>query len=204
MEKRPKAVCLDLDDTVLDFIGQLCIVHNQKHKTFVTRSEVVGYPLKGDEVENIYGTLVEGENLEKTFKELEPHGLYAVLPVFQEAKQALELIREMGYKIIFMTARPPQFREQTELSLIVNHIKYDMLLFEIDKATAINKLNEQYEVVLFADDKASTVRAVNNKCQVKYPILINRAHNERYKSLSQKIIRANDLLETIKLLRKEI
>jgi len=70
--------------------------------------------------------------------------------------------------------------------LVANDIEFDGLIMSKDKATEINRLQERFNVVMFADDRASTVRSVNNNCDVKYPILVNRAHNERYKSLSQK------------------
>jgi len=202
IKEKPKAIVLDCDDVIVDFMGFLVLIHNKKYKTHITRQDVVGYPLQGEEVENIFGTVVADVNLEDTFKELEPHGLYTMLPVFAESKQAIIYAQDLGYKIIIMTARPIQFKEQTELSLLVNDIPYDELLFAYNKADKINQLKDKYDIVLFADDRAKTIKAVNNQCNIKYPILVNQPHNEHSK-LSQKIIRVNDLLEVIKYLKEE-
>jgi len=200
--QKPKAVCLDVDDVIADFIGFLILIHNKRHKTYLTRNEISGYPMKGDEIEDIYGDIVPNENIIKTFKDLEPHGLYAILPIFPEARQAMILMKELGYKIILMTARPTKFKEQTILNLQRNDVPYDELFFEKDKAEKINKLKDKYDIVLFADDRASTVKSVNNNCNVQYPVLVNRPHNEK-SSLSKNITRVDDLLETIKLLKED-
>jgi len=199
----PRAIVLDIDDTICDFLGQLCLLHNRLHNTHVTRADVVGYPLKGeDELEDIHGNIVRDANIEKTFRKYEPHGLYAVLPVFPEAKQAIEIMQELGYKIILMTARPKQYEEQTKLSLMSNNIKYDRLIFDYKKADRILELKEEFDIIMFADDRASTVKNVNNNCSIKYPILINKPHNENA-STSQKITRVDDLLEVVKFLKEE-
>jgi len=205
MEKeiKCKAIVSDLDDCIVDFIGFLCLIHNKKHRTTITRGDIVNYPMNEVEAEDIDGNVTKGITLYKTFKDLESHGLYAVLPDFPEAKQAIRMIKdELGYKIILMTARAEKFRDQTELNLLRNNIPYDELYFSKNKADDINKLKEKYDIHLFADDRASTVREVNLKCKIKYPILINRPHNERYKVLAKEIIRANDLLEVVKYLKE--
>lgn len=200
MNKR-RAIILDLDDCVFDFIGHLCLLHNKKYNTHITRSHITRFDLDVEE-RDIYGVVLKNATLEKTFKELEPYGLYAVLPVFYEAKQAFKIFKDLGYAIIFLTARSEKFRKQTEIAIWLNDIIPDKLVFNKNKVNAINSLSEKYEIVMFADDKPQTVKSVNTNCKVKYPILITRTYNEKAK-LSQNIYRCNDLLETIKFLIKK-
>jgi len=201
MQKR-KCVILDLDDVINNFLGYLCYIHNHKHNTSVSPSQIITWALDTDDNSDIFGEVNKDATLDKTFKEYENEGLYAILPVFYEAKQAFKIYRDLGYAIVFLTARDEKFRKQTELNLWANDLIPDKMIFAKDKVKMINELAERFEIIMFCDDRAQTVKSVNTNCKVKYPVLINKSHNKDAK-LSQNIIRADDLLGTIKYLTKK-
>jgi predicted secreted acid phosphatase len=200
--RKKKAVVLDLDDTVFDFLGYLITLHNALHSTAVTKEDVKTWDLDDDAgTEDIYGRIHEDATLGKTFHDFESHGLYAVLPLVFGARQAIRIYDEFGYSIIFLTARDKKFEKDTILALLDKDIPYEKLLFNKDKAAEIKKLEKSYDIVLFADDRAASVKSVNNNCKVKTPVLINRPHNNNAK-ISQRIVRVRDLLETVKFLEE--
>ena len=198
-KRRPHAVVLDYDDTVVDFIGFLCMVHNHLHGTCMTRRDVVNWGFKDINMKDARGNTVTGAEFNQTFKDWEAHGLYASLPAFKDAKRAIDLIRKMGYKIIIMTARGEKYRQETELNTMHQGIHYDELHFSDDKVKTIRELSKTYNIKMFADDKADTVLKVAEKCKVKHVFIVDAEHNKDIDD-DEDIIRVRDIMEAIRYL----
>ena len=74
-KRKKKAVVLDLDDTVFDFLGYLITLHNEIYNTAVNREDVKSWDLDDDTgTEDIYGRIHEDATLGKTFHDFEAHG----------------------------------------------------------------------------------------------------------------------------------
>jgi len=198
-KKRKKITCLDLDDCVFDFLGTLLHFYNEKNGTCVTEFDLKTWDFGGIVVKDAKGNEIKGEDIRKFFKEIEDHGLYAFCPVFLPAKQAITMLNEWGYKVIFITSRDPKYQKTTELALAINNIPYYKLIFNWDKCKVINELSEKFEVIGFCDDKLSTVEAVKEKCNLKFNFVASKAHNKD-SELKEGIIRVNNLLEMLRYL----
>lgn len=202
--KKPKAIVLDCDDVIVDFMGYLCWFHNNKYHTDITRNELKEYPIKDSERADIFGRLVKDQDLYKTFKEQEPFGLYRLLPAFIEARQAMEFIEDLGYSIIVMTARDSRYEIDTCASLNAQSLPWDKVILTKDKPGEINKLKEKYDVVMFVDDRLDTVVKVGKECGLEYNICMNKSWNAYGGDMSHdkpRILRVNDLMEVIKYLK---
>jgi len=199
-KRRPYAIVLDYDDTVVDFIGFLCMVHNSIHGTCMTRRDVINWGFKDINMKDARGNTVTGAEFTKTFEEWEENGLYAALPAFKDARRAVDIMRKMGYKIIILTARDEKYRKQTELNAMHQHIYYDELHFSDDKVKTIRELSKTYNIKMFADDKAETVLKIVEKCKVKHVFIIDQEHNKDIDDDEEDIIRVRDIMEAIRYL----
>ena len=198
--KKPKAIVLDLDDTLVSFAEFLVLLYNASFGTSLSANDLINWDFKDIEIKDARGNVASGKHLREFFIEMEGHGLYAALPIIPEAQQALHMISQRGYKIIILTARPDKFKIDTEINLIKNFIPYDKLVFDWDKVKVINKLKSRYAIVAFADDKYSTVEVVKENCGLDYTFLVNKAHNQ---NINEKdgIIRIGTVLEMVRFLK---
>jgi uncharacterized HAD superfamily protein len=198
-KKKKKAVVLDLDDVTFDFLGTLIHLYNEENGTCLTEHDLVRWDFDGIEMKDARGNITKGADIRKFFEEVEQHGLYAFTPVFPHAKQAIDMLHEWGYKIIFLTARKDQYKKITELSLKMGHVKFDKIIHNWDKCKVIEELKEKYEVVAFADDKYSTVQAVKKLCNLPCQFVVTKAHNVGIEP-EEGIIRVTNLLEIVRYL----
>lgn len=198
---KKKAIISDFDDCIVDFLPFLCHVHNTLYQTCLSEHDIKEWDFEQLDVTDVRGNRVTGQDLLNTFHKYEPHGLYASLPVIKEARFALKMMKDLGYKIIIITARKPEYREQTMLNLIKNNLVYDEIYFEKDKVSKIKELAKRYQIEVFADDKLSTVESVAEKCKVKYNCLVEKAHN-REKEIGEDILRINSLFEAVRYLKE--
>lgn len=199
---KEKTVVLDCDDVIVDFVGYVCTLHNKQHKTTWTKYDLKEYNLPiRSEATNIEGDMVSKGPF-RTFKEYENHGLYGVLPVFEESRQAMQLLKMLNYKIIVLTARDPKFKKVTELFMLHQNLPYDELFFSKDKATLLNELNEKYDIVAFVDDKTETILSVKEKCNIKNVCLMDQPQNRKDKVGNKGIERINSLIELVNILRE--
>ena len=202
-KRKHKAIVVDYDDTVVDFMGFLCHLYNVKNGTCISPNDLKEWDFKDVEVKDARGNVVKGEKLRKMFKDYENQGLYAALPIIEESRRALDMAAKLGYKIIILTARDGQFKAQTEINLIRNNIPYNELIFDWDKVKIINDLKKSYKIAFFADDKFDTVKKVADSCDLDYNFLVEKAHN-RDIDLSEEdetILRIRDLFETVRYLK---
>jgi uncharacterized HAD superfamily protein len=198
--KKPKAVVVDFDDVVVDFLRTLCMLHNKVHDTSLSAADLTSWNFQGLEFKDIQGNVVTSDDLKETMRAYESHGLYAILPVLEEAKFALELMKKLDYKIIILTARNEMFKIQTELNIMIRNIPCDELIFDSDKVERILKLKRKYDVILFADDRLDTVNEVSEKCDLAYTFLLDRAHNAG-QTVGEYVTVIKDLLEVVRYLK---
>jgi len=202
IRQKPFLVVLDLDDCIVSFMGALCRVHNKKYGTSITPSDLNSWDFNTLEVKDAQGNVVKGEELRKTFADYEAEGLYVGLPLLGASDQALEFMKNKGYRVVILTARDEKYGKQTELNLIFNRIyQYvDEVFFKADKVKKIQNLSKAYHIVMFADDKAETVQKVIQNCNVDHVFLIEQAHNENVE-VDPDVKRVRDLLDTVRYLR---
>jgi len=198
---KPKAVIVDIDDTITNFLPFLCFLHNKLNNTSITEKDITSWNFDNIEFKDVRGNETTGDELRATFRNFEDHGLYAILPPINDARFALDIIHELGYRIILMTARNAKYESQTVLNLIANRFKYDELYFEKDKVKKIKELAKTYNIVLFADDKLDTVIKVSENCNCKKIFLIDKHHNSVVE-LDEEITRIDNLFEAVRCLRE--
>jgi len=196
---KPKAVILDFDDCLCDFIGMLCRIHNKINKTYITPSDILEYDMNKAHMVDVQGNEVNGEDLFNTFKEYEQHGLYATLKPLPEARHALHIIRNLGYRIIILTARPEEYKKQTKFCLLHQNLEHDEVIFapSKEKAKTIRRLSKTYNIVAFADDKASTCIDVNESTKVKQVYIINQSHNKDIE-IDEEIKRVDSVFDIVR------
>lgn len=198
---KPKAVIFDSDDCLVNFQDMLCRIHNKLHDTCITPSDIREYDMNKANMVDARGNEVKGEELFKTFKEYENHGLYATLKPLPEARHALHLIRKMGYKIIILTARPEEYEKQTRFCFLHQNLEHDEIVFapSSEKAKAIRKLAQTYNIQVFADDKASTCVDVSENTKTKMVFNILQPHN-RDIELDDEIKRVDSVFDIVRYL----
>jgi hypothetical protein len=199
--KKPLAIVLDLDDCIYDFRGYLCRMHNKLHKTSITANDIKSWDFNGISVEDVRGHKVTGEQLYETFKKLEPEGLYWVLPLLPNAKDALIIIRKLGYRIVMLTAREEVYRNQSIFSIHHNDLPFDEVVFNKDKAKEIRKLSKTYNIRGFIDDKLSTVEDVEGSTNVNMCFLVETAAT-RDLEVDDNIIVVKDFFECTRYLKE--
>ena len=199
---KKKAVCLDIDDTVLDFAGTLCRLYNNKNETCLSATDLASWDFKDINLVDARGNKASGKDLREMFLEYEKHGLYATLPLFADAREALHILEIIDYDVIFITARNEKYRIETEIALVMSNVKYAKLIFAEDKAAAINRLKKEYSIRAFADDKAETVDAVADRCDLEYTFLLDKPYNQAYVIKEDSgITRIKSVLEILRHLR---
>lgn len=202
MKRKEKVVVVDYDDTCVDFIGFLCRLHNKLYKTCVTPSDFKAYDFDLIEIKDARNNVVKGDEIRKTFLEYETEGLYAALPILPEARHALKFIKSLGYKVIILTARKPEYEKQTMMNILHNNIPFDEVIFcpsEL-KAKKIRQLSRTYNIQMFADDKASTIKDVSVNTNIKNVVCVNQAHNMS-EDFDNDVIRVDSLFEAVRYLK---
>jgi len=200
-KNKPKVIALDYDDTLVNFQGLLCDIHNRLYDTCVYPSDFTEYDIKKLEVTDARGTHVKGIDIYETFKKYEGIGLYSALKPLDGARRALHLIHKLGYKIIIVTARSEEYRDQTIFNLLHQNLDYDEIHFcpSSEKAKTIRRLSKEYNIVAFVDDKAATCADVAENTNVNTVYMVDQAHNRSFES--DDIKRIDSVFELIRDLR---
>ena len=198
--RRPFAIVLDYDDTIVEFTSFLCTLHNKLNNTCITKSDVKEWHFNSINMSDVRGNTVTGEDFTKTYKTYEKNGLYAALPAMRDAVHAIKLMRKMGYKVVILTARDPIFEKDTELNAIHQGIEYDEIVFNIDKVSAIRSLKKKYNIKMFADDKESTVLKVAEKCNIEHIFLVDETLSKEIDD-NEDIIPVRDIMDSIRYLK---
>jgi len=200
---KEKAVVLDYDDTICDFLGFLCRIYNKLNNTCISPTDITEYCFDNVNFKDVRGNEVTGDQLLETFEEYEKHGLYAAIPLLPESLHALNIMRNLGYKLIILTARPKEYEKQTMLNILHQNVPYDEVLFcpSDEKAKMIRKLSKRYNIQMFADDKASTIEDVYENCNVNNVVIITKPHNVDME-IDEDIIRVQSLFDSVRYLKE--
>ena len=112
-------------------------------------------------------------------------------------------MRNLGYKLIILTARPKEYEKQTMLNILHQNVPYDEVLFcpSDEKAKMIRKLSKRYNIQMFADDKASTIEDVYENCNVNNVVIITKPHNVDME-IDEDIIRVQSLFDSVRYLKE--
>ena len=196
--KKQKAFVFDIDDTLVFFIAFLCMLY-YKIKFILLSESDLSWELEYKDGLNQDGSQIYNNDVYKLYKEYENEGLYSSLPLIPGARETLDSIRRLGYKVIILTARPPKYKKETYLYFLMNNLYYDKIIHNSDKVEALNKLAEKYDIIGFADDKLSTIHSVAIECEIDNIFLVNRPHN-RTESIHPKIRRVNNVLECVRII----
>lgn len=202
--KKQPILVFDVDDTIVNFVGHLCSLHNRLKNTCLYETDIKEWDFNNIQIKDARGNVVLGTELKDTFHKYEPHGLYAQLPLLPDARHALNIIKKLGYRIILMTARKDEYREATKLNMIMHELPIDVendIYFSRDKSKDIKELSKRFQVVAFADDKAETVRDVFENCHVKHVFLVNKNHNKN-EEVDPEIQRIDNIFEITRILRE--
>jgi len=214
--KKPLCVVLDLDDTIADFCGELCWVHNKVNGTCVTKHDIRDWNFSTLRVRDARGNEVIGENLRKTFEYWEGHGLYASLNLIPKSAEAVSIMRKFGYKVILITARNIKYKDETKLNLWKHRVHYDEIYFREEedgedfKTKKIKQLAKTYNIQMFADDKFSTIEKaalsgvhINNLCLIETASTRDlETEEDNYTLISnEKIKKVRDLYDAARFLK---
>jgi uncharacterized HAD superfamily protein len=199
--RKKKAIVCDIDDTIVDFLGQLCYDYNKINGTCITCNDLTSWDFDNISFKDVRGNEVNGKDLIALMRRSEKAGLYSRVDILRDADYALEIMKGLGYEIILMTARPETFGEETYFYLLKHGIVYDELIFTQDKAASINNLRDKYHFTMFVDDSAKHLENVDSNCYVENICCIERGHNKNIE-LDKSIIRVKSLFECIRYLKK--
>jgi len=199
---KPKAVVIDLDGVVGDFLFTLTWLHNKLYGTSVSHHDIKSYNFVDLKITDARGTTVTGDQLYSTFKEWESHGIYSTMPLLPHAKEALVVIKALGYRIIFMTAREEQYKMQTQLWCHANDLPHDDLIFEKEKAKKIRSLSRKYNIHAFMDDHLANVQDVAENTNVNQVFLIESSITRDQVTDGEDFDRVSDLFEATRYLKE--
>ncbi len=184
--KKEDLVCaIDLDDTLADSAEHFTKVYNVKYgTTFSSRSEI----------KNTLST-IEYEDFKHYFRE---SGEKTNIPVKIGAKELCQFLKESGYKIVIISARPykiySRIYSDTLEWLKKNEIVYDALYFEEDKHLKILRVLPNMSFMIEDDPKFAKQIAEQN--YDVYLLTDEVMHGEKH------IITVKDLKRIIEI-RKE-
>jgi len=198
-KSKTPTIITDVDDVLFHFLDYTCFLFNSKNGTSITESDLTTWGFENTKITDSNGRLVDGKQIRDFFEDYEAHGLYSALPPIKNSILALSLIRKMGYKIIALTARKPQFEKDTEISFITHGIQIDEVIFGADKPKEIKKLAKKHNIVAYADDRYSYIKDANETNYVGTCFLVNKAHNKQ-EVIEEDVRRVNDLLEMVRFL----
>jgi len=187
-----KVVSIDIDDTICDSTPFWIEFVNDKLGTDF------------DNLGTLKATLPYNE-YKKIKKEFRTSGIKLDIPMIEGASDLTRKLKELGYKIIIITARPaneyPELTKITNQWLRDNDIKYDGIIFDKHKSIKVLEqvpnlefsVNDHYTEALLLAKWGYTTFLVDNKYN-------RRDHDNPY---TGKIIRVKELTEIIKYIEKD-
>jgi len=180
------AMALDIDDTLVSFLGPFLDAWNEAKDDLVSLSSMTDYDFSQ-------------KRMNAFLHMLEKIGFYRNLPACWGAVSFVNKLKSMGIKIVLITARPSKFRRDTEFNLDESGFTYDDLIFSKEKSQIINNLKNKYHFLAFADDRLSTVVNVGNKCSLPFNFLLTQPHNADF-VLTSNIVRVNYILDILSIM----
>ena len=190
VELKTKKVCaIDIDDTLSDSTPFWIAYVNDKLKTSFNDL---------DEMKNT----LSYKQYKKLKKEYRVSGIKANIPALPGASELTKKLKERGYHIIIITARPandyPELTKITNQWLRDNNIEYDGIIFDKDKHV---KVLEKAPNLSFSVNDHYTEALLLAKWGYNTFLLDNRYNRRDHPNdFRGDIIRVNNLLEIIKYL----
>lgn len=165
------SVALDIDNTTADFTGAFRASLASKYG--LSREEALErYPEPEDYDMSTWFAGGRDEFF-KEFKEAEARGgLYSNMKIFSEARKEITGLHNDGYTIHFVTARIPEFNEETKLALRKYRLPYHLLKHTEEK--------HEHDAHIFVDDapKQISTLTLHGKKVVAYHNLYNAHQTE--------------------------
>jgi 5'(3')-deoxyribonucleotidase len=181
ISKEDKVCAIDLDDTLADSDEHFTKIYNKKYNTiFKTRQEIkeANVPLAYESFKEWYRESGEKINI----------------PAKKGAKELCKFLKEKGYKIVIISARPYQKHNRifsdTLQWLNDNQIQFDALYFEKDKHIKI--LKEIPHMSFMIEDDIDYAKQVSDLKYKVYLLSETKLENEN-------ITVVNNLFDIIKL-----
>lgn len=184
---KQKLIVLDVDQVVLDFLGQFIKFYNLKYNKRVSPDDITSF-LPSVDMRHV----INEDEWEEAFEEFESNGGYSSLQAIEGARTSINNILAAGHKIVFVTARHSKFRGETEMSFILNKIPLQKTYFVPRGKRAILK---QLQPDFFVDDSIRNLvdaekagltldqiyvmTAPHNKSETKYNRISNLMQLER-------------------------
>lgn len=173
-------IALDLDNTTADFTGAFR-ASLAKHHGLNKQEALARYPEPTDYSFVESGWFKDHDEFLSEFHASEERGLYKSMSIFKNARKTIQGLHQDGYRIDFVTARTPNFNEDTKHALRRYKLPYHILKHTEEKET--------HDAHLFFDDapKQITTLTLHGKKVVAYNNLYNE-NNEgagRVKSWSE-------------------
>lgn len=193
---KDRVVGVDIDGVLADYPRSFVDFINQELGTNYTMDMIDSY--------DIYGCLgiptEVGMKLKDKYRQT---GQKRFIPVCEGAKEMLTWLREQGYKIMLLTARPyKQYKRifaDTMEWLENNNLPYDSIIFDEKKEERLIREFGKDRIEFFIDDvvdNANTISRLGVPCY-----LITRPYNVG-KELAEGVIRINKLEEVMKHVRR--
>lgn len=189
IKQKEKICCFDLDGVLLSSYPQCWINYvNKELKTNFTDLNEMKATISYD----IYRKLKEQYRIS---------GVKETLPADEEAELITKTLKQLGYTIIIMTARPahkyPTLYTQTINWLRKNNISYNSIIFE-EKNKHAKIISEFYNIKFMVEDNSYIANQIS-KWGYKVFLLKNK-YNEKLKLEKSVILikKLNDILKTIK------
>lgn len=132
---------------------------------FINEFKGTNYRVEDVKDYNIYASLgipaEEGLHLKDQYRQT---GQKRFIPVIPGAKEFLDSLREAGYKVVLLTARPYQkynriFSDTMEW-LARNELHYDTIIFDKDKEERLVKDFGAENIAFFVDDVSGNANAI--------------------------------------------
>lgn len=190
-----KVVGVDIDGVLADYPRSFVDFINKELGTDYTMDTVDSY-----DIYECLGISTElGVKLKDRYRQT---GQKRFIPVCEGAKEMLTWLREQGYKIMLLTARPYQeykriFADTLEW-LDKNELPYDSIIFDEKKEERLIKEFGKDRIEFFIDDVASNA---NNISRLGVPCyLVTRPYNKGAK-LADGVTRIDKLEEVMKHVR---
>lgn len=200
---KSKLCVFDIDDVTLNFLGPLVDLHNKLHGTRISPHQLTNWDFENLVMIDAAGKVVLGSDIRKTMCEYIDHGFLAYLEPFEFVKESIDICQELGYTVCFLTARPHSQSKQTILSLLKHNIKHDFVVYNKNKAWALNELKDTFDIELFVDDNAKYLKELENCTHIKKLFMINRPHNMQ-EEVGTKVARVHNLMEVVSQLRRVV
>lgn len=165
-----KIVKIDCDGVLRDLLPQMCKVYNEQFNEHIEPENVIEYDLTHTFHKCIE---VDGISPNKWFFDEHIHDVYINSSVCYKAKEAMDMLREIGYYTVIVSNQPENWHQSaTLLWLELNDIKYDSICFtnkkDIIKGDIIIDDNIDFLNICDEKERKILIKAPYNSNEKKY------------------------------------